>query len=387
MNNKITVLFPITDLELHGAQHQLLELVKNLDRECFRPLVLTLSPGGAMENEYRAALGDGLISIKRKGKFDLLYLYKVARLLRKMKVDVIQPFLTPATFYSLLPAILCRTPVKIVTERNSRKGRDIGGFGYRCYLKAEDLLTRFADWAIANSGAGRDYLIERGVNPNHTWVIYNGIDLSGFVFDNEDVAQIRQQFDIPPDKQVIGMIARLHPIKRHDIFLRAAAIVHREIPGTKFAILGDGPLRSQLENLTQELGLSSQVIFCGEQQNTYPYTAAFDIVAMSSDSEGLSLSLCEAMALGKPIVATDAGGNKELVENGETGFIVPLGDAESLAEAMLRLIRDPDLARAMGQRAKEKIATQFSPKKYVTEYQTLYEETLRQKKNNLWSGV
>jgi glycosyltransferase involved in cell wall biosynthesis len=382
MNEPMTVLFSITDLERHGVQHQVLELVKRLDKERFRPVVLNLSNGGPMEREYKAVLGSNLISLKRKGKYDFLCLYRACRILRKMKVDVVQPFLTPATFFTLLPALLCRTPVKIVTERNSVRDKDYGGFGYRLYLRVEDFLTRFVDWAVANSQAGKEYLIKRGIKPSRTKVIYNGIDTSQLTCDSEVVSQVRRKLDLTPDSKVVGMVARMFPAKRHDIFLQAAAIVNRAIPDTRFVLLGDGLLRSNLEKLSQELGLVSKVIFVGEQRDVVPYLSTFDVFALSSDTEGLSLSICEAMALGKPVVATNVGGNQELVVDGNTGFLVPPGDPEALSEAMIRLLRDHDMAQAMGRRGKEKVMSQLSLERYVNEYQSLYEETLSKKRQN-----
>lgn len=376
MKDRITVLFPVTDLERHGAQHQLLELVKGLDKERFRPVVLTFSPDGPMGQEFRAIPGSRLVSLKRKGKYDFLVLFKILNLIRKMKVDVVQPFLTPATFFTLLPAVLCRTPVKIVTER---AGPGYSGFGHRLYLRMEDFLTRFADWAVANSRAGQEYLIKRGINPLRTKVVYNGLDPDWFTYDNESVQQVKRSLNLPPGGKAVGMLARMFPIKHHDIFLRAAAIVSRVIPDTRFALLGDGPLRSHLEDLNQELNLTSKVVFFGEQRDMTPYIMALDIVALSSEMEGLSLSICEAMTLGKPVIATDVGGNRELVEDGKTGFLVPFGDAEALAEAMIRLLQDHQTAEAMGQSAREKVITQLGLQRYVNEYQNLYEETLRQK--------
>jgi glycosyltransferase involved in cell wall biosynthesis len=379
VKDKITVLFSITDLERHGVQHQVLELVKRLDKERFRAVVLNLSNGGPMEGEYKAILGNNLIFLERRGRYDFTCLFRVCHILRNMKVDIIQPFLTPATFFSLLPAIVCRTPVKVVTERNSVRDKDYGGLGYRLYLRVEDFLTRFVDWAVANSQAGKEYLIERGIKPSRTRVIYNGIDTGQFICDNEAAAKLRRKLDLGSDSKVVGMVARMFPAKRHDNFLRAAAIINRAIPETKFALLGDGPMRGYLENLSQELGLAANVIFLGEQQDVIPYISIFDIVALSSETEGLSLSICEAMALRKPVVATNVGGNQELVEDGNTGFLVPSGDNQAFAEAVIRLLKEPGIAQAMGQRAREKVAQQLGLERYVNEYQTLYEETLRRK--------
>jgi glycosyltransferase involved in cell wall biosynthesis len=375
MNTRTTVLYPITDLARDGAQRQLLELVKGLDKQRFRPIVLTLRPGGPMEADFRAVPDLELISLERKGKTDLLFPFRMASMIRQIRADVVQPFLTPATFYTLLPALLCRTPVKIVTERVSA-GRTATGSGYRLYLKMEDLLSQFADWAVSNSKAGEDFLIQRGINPNRVRVIYNGLDLSRLVTTRESVERVRQRLDIPPHGRVIGMMARLSSQKRHDTFLRAAAVINTVAPDTRYAIVGEGPLRGPLEKLSQELGMAAEVTFFGEQREVGPYVSAFDIAVLLSEAEGCSNSVLEAMALGKPVVATDVGGNRELVEHGTTGFLVPPGDVQAAAEAVLNLIRDTAAASSMGQKAREVIASRFSVGGMVEQYQALYDKTL-----------
>jgi glycosyltransferase involved in cell wall biosynthesis len=294
-----------------------------------------------------------------------------------MQVDVVQPFLTPATLFGLLPALICRTPVKIVTERNVVKND--GHFGYRLYLKAEDILTRFADWAVPNSEAGRKNLVERGINPSRIKVIYNGINLSRLTVDNQDLEQVKQSLDPPPGGKVVGMMARMFPVKNHAAFLQAAVLINRVVPNTRFALVGDGPLRGYLEDLSQELGLGSKVTFFGEQRDVGTYLAAIDIAALTSETEGCSNSLLEAMALGKPVVATDVGGNREVVHHGETGFLIPPGDVEALAEAIITLLQHPEIARSMGQAGKEMVVSRFSLERMVHEYENMYEETLSRK--------
>jgi glycosyltransferase involved in cell wall biosynthesis len=376
---RMRVLYLITDLARDGAQRQLLELVKGLDKTRFRPIVLILHPSGPMENEFKAVPGARLIFLKRRGKYDLFCLFKIMSMLRRLKVDVVQPFLTPATFFGLLPALICRIPVKIATERLG-PGRRKASLGYRFYLRLEDLLTRLVDCAVSNSQAGQGFLIERGIKASHVRVIYNGINFQRLYSSNSHRAEeVRGMLDVPPDGQVVGMMARLFPQKRHEIFLRAAALVCQDVPNTRFALLGDGPLRSYLENLSQELKLDSKVTFFGDQKDIGPYIAAFDIAVLTSETEGCSNSLLEAMALGKPVVATDAGGNRELILTGETGILVPLGDYIALASNIVGLLRDFEAARAIGQRAKQQVISKFSIEKMVQQYQDLYEETLREK--------
>ena len=377
MNERTTVLFPITDLPRDGAQRQLLELVKGLDKKRFNPIVLTLRSGGPVEQEFKEIPHTRVISLERKGKLDFLYVFKVSRLMRRLRVDVVQPFLTPATFFALSAALLSRTPLKIVTER-SGIGMKNTSLGYRLYLRAEDLLTRFADLAVANSEAGREYLIKRGIALERTKVIYNGLNLTRLnSYDSNDVERVRQRLNLPAGGQVVGIMARLFQVKRHDTFLLAAALISQAIPDVRFAIVGDGPWRSYLEGLSQELGLASKVVFFGEQREVGPCLAAFDIAVLTSETEGCSNSVLEAMAVGKPVVATNVGGNKELIEEGETGFMVPVGDHEKLAEAVIGLLRNPVLARAVGQRAKERTICRFSLEGMVTRYESLYEAALK----------
>ena len=378
MNEHITVLFPITDLASDGAQRQLLELVKGLDNSRFRSIVLTIHPGGSMEAQFRAVPGLQVMSLERKGKYDFVCLFKTFSILRRMRVDIVQPFLTPATFFGLLPAILCCTPVKIVTERASR-GNKSTGLGYRLYLKVEDFLSRFADWSVSNSQAGQEYLIQRGIDPSRIKVIYNGINLSRLTHDEESVWQVSQRLGVPSGGKVVGMMARLFPVKNHAMFLQAAALINKAIPETRFAILGDGPLRNHLEEFSVGLGLSSKAVFFGEQRDVGTYLSAFDIAALTSDAEGCSNSLLEAMALGKPVVATNVGGNREVVQHGETGFLIPPRNSQALAEAIITLIQNPEVARAMGQRGKERVFNLFGLGSMVHKYESLYEDTLRNK--------
>lgn len=380
MKDPITVLYPITDLARDGAQRQLLELVKGLDRRRFKPMVLTLRAGGALEEQFRKVPGIRTISLKRYGRYDFVYPFRVLRLLRRIKVDVVQPFLTPATFFGLLPALLCRTPVKIVTERlASMKSKE--PLGYRLYRKAEDFLSRFADWAVPNSEAGREHLMQRGIDPSRIVVIYNGVDLNRLTANDQAVQRVKQRLGVPSGGNVVGIMARLFPQKDHSTFLKAAALINEVIPDTRFAIVGNGPLRSYLEDLNQELGLATKTVFFGEQPDVGTYLSTFDIAVTTSESEGCSNSVLEAMAMGKPVVATDVGGNRELVSHGETGLLVPFGDAQAVAEAILYLIRHPQEARAMGQRAQNRITTQFSTEHMVHQYQALYEKTLEYKKS------
>jgi glycosyltransferase involved in cell wall biosynthesis len=300
-------------------------------------------------------------------------------LLRQEQIDIIQPFLTPATFFGLLPGVINRTPVKIVTERSGAK-LDARA-GYNLYQRTEDFLTRFADWIVPNSEAGKSYLIERGINPARIRVIYNGLDLKRLTPDKARVTQIRNQMRLPPDGIVIGITANLTPFKDHDTFLRGAKIIHQAMPQTRFAVLGDGPLRKNIGNMAKELGMENVVTFFGHQRDIASYISCFDVACQCSTiTEGCSNATLEAMALGKPVVITNVGGNREIVKHGENGFLVAVHNPEELADSVLNCLRHPDWARDIGQRARKTILERFNLAAMVRNYEQLYEQAMSLKR-------
>jgi len=379
-NHRIVVMLMVNSLGGGGAEQQLLELVRGIDKDRFQPIVVTLYPGEALEPKVKEVPGVEYICLDRKSKYDFFTLFKVLRLLRQKRVDIVQPFLTPSTFFGLLPALVNRTPVKVVTERcGVRLNTHLGNNLYR---KIEDYFTRFADHVVPNSGAGSSYLIERGIDPNRIKLIYNGVNLQRLASDPVKVAKIRESMELSPDGMVVGITASLTPAKNHTTFIEAAQLIHKAMPQTKFAVVGSGPLLAGLENQAKELGLASQVVFFGHQLDIGSYISAFDVACLCSvDHEGCSNALLEAMALGKPVVATDIGGNRELVENGETGLLIPLRDPQALADSVLFYLRQPEWARKIGECARDMIHEYFGLERMVHQYEQLYEEAMRIKQS------
>ncbi len=376
----IVVALFVNALAVGGAEQQLLELARGMDRSWFRPIIVTLVPypEGGLEKEAQAA-GVEVLSLNRRGRFDLWAFYRAFRLLRQRRVDVVQPYLTPATLFGLLPALAARTPVKIVTERCGLRVKV--SRRNSLYRSIEDFLSRFADWVIPNSRAGREYLLTRGINPARVRVVYNGINLKRLVSTPERVAQVRAQMGVPPGGKAVGIVASLSPQKDHLTFLRAARIIGQHLPQTRFALIGDGPLRPLLKREAQELGVTPLVTFFGIQRDIGTYVGSLDVaVQCSADKEGCSNVVLEAMALGKPVVATEVGGNTELVEPGVTGLLVPPRDPQALAQAVISLLEDPQESQAMGERGSEVVRRQFSLEGMVKNYQDLYQEVLARKR-------
>jgi len=377
MARRITLLYSITELPVGGTEQQLLELVRGLDRTRFRPIVLNLKPGGPLEREFTQVPGVRVISLDRTGRRSPIILLKICSILRRMKVDVVQPFMTPAILLTLVSAFLCRTPVKTITERSGPGRRKETPLRYRLYLAMEDFLGRFVDLAITNSEAGKRYLVERGIGPERVKVIYNGINLTRLGADEDEVMALRERLGLSQEGKVVGMIASMYPVKNHAIFIQAAAVISQSIPDVKFVIVGNGPLRGYLENLSRDLDLASKVIFCGDHRDPGTYLSVFDIAVVTSDVEGCCNVLLEAMALGKPVVATNVGGNPELVRHEETGILVPPRDIEALAKAIIGLLDNTETRDAMGRRARDEVTSRFTVENMVRQHELLYEESLR----------
>ncbi len=370
---RLNVCLLVNDLRYGGAERQLVELARGLDKDRFNPLVVTLYPGEPLERELRRASGVDLVSLERRGKWDFGALRRLSRLLRSRDVHIIQPFLTPATAFGLSAAMMARTPVRIATERCGVRLNTSPG--NKLYRFVEDRLTRFADAVVPNSEAGREYVLSRGISADKVRVIYNGVAAERTTCLPDDRAAVRAAFGIRADEPVVGIVASLTPAKDHETFLVAASIMRKHVPSTRFLIVGDGPLRPQLEARALELGLHDAVVFAGHRAQIAPFIATMDAAVLSScDHEGCSNFLLEAMGLARPIVATDIGGNRELFASGEAGLFVEPGDAAAMASATLRILTAPLLADEFGGRGRAVFERRFTLPTMIKAYEDLYTE-------------
>jgi glycosyltransferase involved in cell wall biosynthesis len=370
-----TILYPTVSLTTGGAEQQLLELVRGLDKRRFHPIVAPLLRGGTRESELHDVPGVEVVYLDRRHKLDFSPIWKLFKLLRERDVEIVQPFVSPASFFGLLAGLLARTPVKIATERGG--ARRAPGLGGRFYLYAASKLLRFVDMAVANSDAGRRMLRRDGMPDSRTMVIANGVNPERLEVSPERVAEHRRRLGADDTTPVIGILATLKPAKGQDTFLRAAARIVEKHPHARFAIVGNGVLRDDLELLANELGIGHRVVFFGYQSRVADFLAFFDVlVSASRDNEGHSNSILEAMALDVPVVATDIGGSRELVVPGQTGRLVPIDDPDRLADAVVAILDDPASARTMTARARALVEDRFGLDRMVADYESLYERSL-----------
>lgn len=365
MSSPTRLLFLIDELDIGGTEQQLFELVKRLNRHKYTPFVCCFRPG-RLSQEIEA-LGVPVCTLRKKAKFDLGLILSLIRLIRRERIDLVQTYLFTANTWARLAAILARAPIIVSSERN------VNMWGERYKRIFSRVLDRWTHATIANSEAVKEYLVSKGIAPQKIHVIPNGVDPERFITTTPP-EETKTHLGIPSHHQVVGLIARLEPAKDVHTFLRAAATIARQTKEVSFLIVGGGSLQADLEREAQQLGIADRVTFTGPRRDIPRLLAACDLTVLSSLKEGMSNTIMESMAAGKPIVATDVGGNAELITEGETGFLVPTRNPTALAAAIQQLLDDPARAQRMGQQARTRITQLFSAASLAARTERLYDE-------------
>jgi glycosyltransferase involved in cell wall biosynthesis len=362
----IRLLFLIGALNRGGAERQLTLLVKGIDRTRFAVTVVTVADGGALREEIAALDGVAVISLRKRGRWDVLApLWRLAQVTRRVKPDVVHGYLDVPNIL----AVVVGKPARARVVWGLRASNvDFALYGRRSawihYLAAR--LSRFSDLIVANSHAGKQHHVSQGFRGERMLVIPNGFDTERFQPDLEAGRGMRRAWGIAESEPLIGLVARLDPIKDHRTFLLAAALLVRERRDVHFVCVGDGPgsYRHELQLLAEDLGLGDHLVWAGELNDMRAVYNALDVGTSSSLSEGFPNTIGEAMACGVPCVVTDVGDSAVLV--GETGHVVPRGAPEAMTAAWVRLLHMSFADRtALGQRARDRIISEYSTQQLV----------------------
>jgi len=231
-------------------------------------------------------------------------------------------------------------------------------------------------WTGAVSADLRRHMLEEGFRAERVAVLYNGIE-PGPLPTVHQREEVRAELGVAPGTLVIGTVARLDPVKDLSTLLTAVAALRQPWPTARLVVVGDGAERESLEARARELGLGDGVRFTGARRDARRLLTGFDIYANTSIHEGVSLTILEAMAAALPVVATSAGGNPEVVVNGETGLLVPVRTSQSVTTALARLAADPVQARRFGAAGRARLEERFSMDRMVAEYLDVYRGLLR----------
>jgi glycosyltransferase involved in cell wall biosynthesis len=358
----LRVMFVQTSMPVGGAETLTVDLVRRLDRDRFAPELCCLKQPGPLGEMLAEEIPvhHGLLS----GKYDLRVWPRLVRLFRERQVDVVVTVgAGDKMFWGRLAAKRAGVPV-VVSTLHSTGWPD-------CIGRLNRLLTPITDAFVAVAPSHGRFLVEREHLPARKVVVVpNGVDTERFQ-PVRDAAAVRRQLGIEPSAPVVAIVAALRPEKNHELYLEAARRVTRRVPEARFLVIGDGPRRAPLEQLAVELGVASHVVFLGSRQDVPRLLSAADVFVLTSHNEANPVSILEAMSVGLPVVATDVGSVNETVRDGETGYLVPPGNADRLAGRILELLGDPLQRESMGAAARELVVARWSVDVMVAGYERL----------------
>jgi glycosyltransferase involved in cell wall biosynthesis len=371
----IRVAHLITDLSTGGAETMLYRLVEKMDRGEFSSLVISLSDVGPVGEEIRK-LGIQVESLGMSpGRPSPVALWKLTRLLRVHRPQILQTWLYHADLLGLMNAALSGRPKVAWNLRCS--DMDLTQYSQRTglVLRACAALSHLPAAVIVNSDAGRRHHLSVGYRPRRWELIPNGFDLDRFRPDPSARKSLGDELGLPEDALLVGLVARFDPMKDHATFLEAAARVHKRHDMVHFVLCGTRVDRDNapIAQRVDRLGLSPETHLLGERYDVPRITAALDIACSSSITEGFPTAVGEAMACGVPCAVTDAGDSAVLL--GDSGIVVPPGNPEALAAALDELIQaGPARRAALGMVGRRRVETSYSLSAIVARYEQLYKE-------------
>ncbi|HFD79732.1 MAG TPA: glycosyltransferase [Gammaproteobacteria bacterium] len=364
--NRKTILFVNHSLAMGGIERMICDFAESLPEDEFDVHAAVFEAGGVLEQRLEAA-GIAVYHLDKKEGLDYGLVRRLAALSRMIGADVIHSNNYSAWLYSVLATRLGGAGVCVHTEHSSVEGSE-----RRRYL-LEWLLSHGTHSVIAVSEKVRDNLARRArISERRLHYIPNGIDTARFAPLPEVREAVRSRFGLAAGDVVVGAVGRLVPVKNHRLLVEAFARAHRHCDRLRLLLVGEGPEREAIEASIAEQGMGGQVILAGERQDIDSVLNAMDIYVLSSFSEGMSLSLLEAMSAGLPVVATAVGGNVDLVDDGVSGLLVPSADAASMQQALVDLAADAEMRTRMGQASREIVLARYSRDAMIGRYSDIY---------------
>ena len=361
-----------------GMKNHLLSLLKYLDNDRLETLVAC--PGDDLARAF-SQIASEVIDIPLKGNMspitDFQCIMKLKDILRTKNISLMHAHGSKAALVGRIAARLAGTSVSFYTVHNSIFYADWHNLKLAAMAWVETRLAHCTDRIITVSDALRLEIINReGLSPDLPVTVYNGIETEQF-YSASDKSGLRRELGLPSDGKLVGTVARLSSQKGISHFIKAIPqITEKQL---HLIIIGDGPLREELESLTKQLNLQEKVIFTGTRKDIPKLLAALDVFVMPSITEGLSIAILEAMASYLPVAASRVGGIPEIVQDGVTGILVPSGDENALAQAISELLTNEEKASSMGIAGRRQVELNYSAVAMGNRVTELYMEALAKK--------
>ncbi|MDG2467669.1 MAG: glycosyltransferase [Pirellulaceae bacterium] len=363
MSKKILQIIPT--LVRGGAEKQLTTLVTRLPTDQFETHVALLTSDGP----YLASLEEAGIpvhSIGKRWKLDIPAYFRLKRLIQDLQPDLVHTWIFAANSYGRLASLKCGIKKIVAGERCVDPWKRWHEFVIDRYL------AKRTHGIVTNSSGIRDFYQSNGISAEQFTMIPNGIEIPNL----NPVAEMRrallEALELPPETKLVGSVGRLWKQKRMKDLVWAADLLKCIRDDVHFLVVGDGPERWRLERFRDQVEIGDRFHFLGERADAKELIACLDVFWLASDYEGQSNALMEAMAAGVPVVATDIPGNRDLVVQDETGFLVPLGDRAAFAQRTERILNDASLHMNLSKNAIARMREEFTVEKMVSKYVDYY---------------
>lgn len=367
-DGKTVILHMIETTGSGGAEQVIVDIVRHLDREKFISVVVLTGKGWLYDNISSSGVVPEII--KSEGAYDWRFIRKVMKLSKLKKVDVIHSHLDDTNFYACLVGIFSRIPViatyhGMIGSWNVKNVKDsIKMAIIKFHAKYVVAVSEFLKTELLKAGSFKNSQLRR---------IYNGVDFQ--ILGQEDGSKkLRSELNLPQEAILIGTIGNMERWKGFDYFIKAVPTIIEKSPKSYFLIIGEikEDILGDLDALIASLKLEGRIFFMGFRGDIPQILTQLDIFVLPSLSEGLSIATIEAMAKERPVIVTDSGGPTEIVDEGRTGFVVPPKDPEAIAQRVIQLINDPNLAQTLGKQAKIAVQNKFDLKSTISTYADLY---------------
>ena len=362
----LRLLLVIPTLDRGGAEKQFVMLAAGLPRDKFDIHVALLTRSGPREADLRQA-GVPLTVIGKRWKLDPTAFWRLRRLMKELRPDIVHTWLFAANAYGRQAAISAGIKHILAAERcvDEWKGP--------IQLSIDRVLARRTERIVANSTGVKEFYVSRGLPAEKFTVISNGI--GPFVpaaLTSRD--ELLGELGLPPGSRLIGAIGRLWPQKRVKDLIWAADLLKSARDDAHLLVIGDGPQRWRLERFRDQNLVADRVHLLGERTDVPRIVPHLDCLWLASEFEGQSNAIMEAMSAGVPVVATDIAGNRDLVVHGETGYLVPVGDRAAFTRKTHHLLDDPQLARQLGEAGRRRMLAEFTIEQMIERHARLYHE-------------
>lgn len=367
-DKKIVVAHVLHSFEIGGLENGVANLINNLNADRYRHVIFCIKRAGRQLSRLTNSDITIVELAKRDGR-DWRTCFRLAKEFKRLKPHVVH-----TRNWGAIEGIIGARLGGVRAVLHSEHGWTISEIEGRNYKRkiARRVLAPLVDQFVAVSENIQVWLTTTlGIDEKKVTLIPNGVDLGKFSGVYRDSAQ-RATYGFTDDDFVIGSVGRLDPVKDHESLLRGFADLSAEFPNIKLLLVGQGPCYERLAHLGRVLGISDRLHLLGERDDIPELLECMDVFVLSSLSEGMSNTILEAMAVGVPVIATRAGGNVFLVQDGENGFLVSKQDPQGLREAIRRYLKDPSIARQHGAAGRRRVEREWSLTKMVEAYDRVY---------------